>query len=127
LVEHDEQQDQERHRAAELWHEGGWIFTQPNRKPLDPRADHEEWKALLKVACVREARLHDARHTAATMLLVLKVPPRVVMEIMGWSEMSMTSRYQHVPDELRQGIANQVDNLLWKSPPNGPATTRTQN
>lgn len=123
LVEHDEKQDEERHHAGELWQEGGWIFTQPNGKPLDPRADHQEWKALLEAAGVREARLHDARHTAATMLLVLKVPPRVVMEIMGWSEMSMTSRYQHVPDELRQGIANQVDGLLWQSGnPNGSAS-----
>ena len=56
------------------------------------------------------------------MLLVLKVPPRVVMEIMGWSAMSMTPRYQHVPDELRQGNANQVDSLLWQADPtNGPA------
>lgn len=56
------------------------------------------------------------------MLLVLKVPPRVIMEIMGWSAMSMTSRYQHVPDELRQGNANQVDSLLWQADPtNGPA------
>lgn len=117
LVQHDEQQDEERHHARDLWQEGGWIFTQPNGKPLDPRADHQEWKNLLKAAGVREARLHDARHTAATMLLVLKVPPRVVMEIMGWSEMSMTSRYQHVPDELRQGIAEQVGGLLWESKP----------
>lgn len=56
------------------------------------------------------------------MLLVLKVPPRVVMEIMGWSEMSMTSRYQHVPDELRQGIASQVGGLLWSSDDDGPAS-----
>jgi integrase len=124
LVEHDEKQDEERHHAGELWQEGGWIFTQPNGKPLDPRADHQEWKALLEAAGVREARLHDARHTAATMLLVLKVPPRVVMEIMGWSEISMTSRYQHVPDHLRQGIANQVNGLLWNSDDgNGSAGT----
>ena len=45
-----------------------------------------EWKALLTDAGVRDARLHDARHTAATVLLLLGVPSATVMEIMGWSK-----------------------------------------
>ena len=39
------------------------MFTQPNSKPTDRRRDQYEWKALLAEAGVREARLHDARHT----------------------------------------------------------------
>ncbi|MCO1613606.1 tyrosine-type recombinase/integrase [Micromonospora tulbaghiae] len=39
-------------------------------------------------------RLHDARHTAATVLLVLGVFGRVVMGIMGWSNSAMAVRYQ---------------------------------
>jgi integrase len=38
---------------------------------------------------VRESRLHDARHTAATMLLALGVPERAAMGIMGWSSTAM--------------------------------------
>lgn len=114
LREHQRAQAAERDRAAELWQEGGWVFTQPNGRPIDPRADHDEWKALLKAAGVRDARLHDARHTAATMLLVLGVPTRAVMELMGWSQVGMTTRYQHIPPELVSGIAQQVGGLLWK-------------
>jgi integrase len=47
------------------------------------------------------------------MLLVLNVPTRAVMDVMGWSQASMTSRYQHVPNELRRGIADQLGGLLW--------------
>jgi integrase len=57
------------------------------------------------------------------MLLVLRVPVRAVMDIMGWSESSMASRYMHVPDELKREIAGQVAGLLWASPaatPDGP-------
>lgn len=39
----------------------------------------------------------DARRTAATMLLVLEVPTRAVMQVMGSSQTAMTARYQHVP------------------------------
>jgi hypothetical protein len=95
---------------------GGWMFAELNGKPVDPRRDYQEWRDLLNAAHVRPARLHDARHTAATMLLVLKVPVRAVMDVMGWSEASMASRYMHVPDELKQEIAGQVVGLLWSTP-----------
>jgi site-specific recombinase XerD len=49
------------------------------------------------------------------MLLVLGVPTRAVMELMGWSHISMTTRYQHIPPELVAGIAQQVGGLLWTS------------
>lgn len=78
LMTHWEAQAKEREHAGSEWHDGDWMFTQPNGKPIDPRADHAEWKELLKEAGVREARLHDARHTAATVLL-LGVSDRAVM------------------------------------------------
>jgi integrase len=114
LIEHRRAQDKERELAADLWHEGDWVFAQPTGRPIDPRADYEDWRDLLKEAKVREARLHDARHTAATMLLVLKVPTRAVMDVMGWSQASMATRYQHVPIEVLNGIAKQVEELLWR-------------
>jgi integrase len=76
LREHKTFQDAEQKAAGQLWHPGDWVFTRPNGKPIDPRADHDAWKRLLKEAGVRDARLHDARHMAATMLLVLGVPTR---------------------------------------------------
>ena len=80
---------------------------------------HAVWKDLLSAAEVRDARIHDARihdarHTAATMLLVLNVPTRAVMDVIGWSQVSMTSRYQHVPTELRRDIATRLGGLFWK-------------
>lgn len=115
LIAHHHQQTQalEREIAADLWHDGGWVFAQPNGKPIDPRRDYAEWRSLLDQAQVRAARLHDARHTAATMLLVLGVPTRAVMQVMGWSQAAMTTRYQHVPDEVRRSIAEQLAGLLW--------------
>ncbi|MFI7434031.1 tyrosine-type recombinase/integrase [Micromonospora haikouensis] len=90
------------------------MFTQPNGRPIDPRADHDVWKALMKKANVRDARLHDARHTTATMLLALGVPTRAIMEVMGWSQMATTTRYRHLAPQITAGIFEQVAGLLWK-------------
>jgi integrase len=113
LRQHSAHQERERDRAADLWVEQGWVFTNHVGRPVHPRVDHNEWKALLRKAGVRDARLHDARHTAATMLLLLGVPSRAVMDVMGWSQASMTTRYQHVTPELTRSIANQVGELFW--------------
>ena len=83
LTRHKQTQDAERTAARQLWKEGGWVFTKPTGEPLNPNTDYHEWKKLLRVAQVREGRLHDARHTAATVLLLLGVPERAVMGLMG--------------------------------------------
>jgi len=114
LARHREDQAKEREFAGTEWHEGDWMFTQPNGKPLDPRSDLDDWKALLQEAGVREARLHDARHTAATVLLLLGVPDRAVMGLMGWSNSSMTGRYQHITAAVQRDVANRLGGLLWK-------------
>jgi integrase len=113
LIQHRDKQAREREHAGSVWQEGGWMFTQPNGRPLDPRRDLQDWKHLLTEAGAREARLHDARHTAATVLLLLGVPERAVMEFMGWSNSAMAKRYQHVTAVLRQDIANRLDGFLW--------------
>ena len=113
LVLHRASQDQEREHAGDLWQEGGWMFSQSNGRPIDPRRDMQDWKDLLAEAGVREARLHDARHTAATVLLLLGVPERAAMDCMGWSNSAMAKRYQHVTAVLRRDIASRLDAFLW--------------
>ena len=114
ITEHRKVQDREREHAGSEWHEGDWMFAQLNGKPIDPRRDQYDWKALLEEAGVREARLHDARHTAATVLLLLGIPERAVMDMMGWSNSAMVKRYAHVTARLRRDIADRLNSYLWK-------------
>jgi integrase len=68
---HREAQDIERRTAGQLWEEAAGSSPRRLDDPLNPNSDYHERKALLKAAGVRNGRLHDARHTAATVLLVL--------------------------------------------------------
>lgn len=119
LVAHKAAQDKEREHAGSVWVESGWMFAQPDGRPIDPRSDWEDWKELLIAAHVRDGRLHDARHTAATVLLILGVHPRAVQYFMGWST-DQAKRYQHIVESLKREIADQIGGFLWGPEP-GPA------
>jgi integrase len=93
------------------------------RLPLNLNTDHHEWKALLDDARLRDGRLHDARHTAGTVLLLLQVPTPTAMSIMGWSSPAMTKRYQHVLDAIRKDVASQIGGLLWEGIEINPANS----
>jgi integrase len=114
LRSHRTVQLEERIAAANVWQDHGLVFAQPNGRPVDPRSDHRAWRDLLAAAEVRPARLHDARHTAATVMLTLGVPARVVMEVLGHSQISLTlGTYSHVLPELATDAAERVGDALW--------------
>ncbi|WP_339130318.1 site-specific integrase [Streptomyces sp. f51] len=111
---HRKEQDRERLLAGQEWQDTGFVFTSPVGAPLVPSTDYDAWKQLLADAKVRDGRLHDARHTAATVLLILGVPERVVMQIMGWSSTAMAARYQHVTGGILADVAQRVGGLIWE-------------
>ncbi|RBY92946.1 site-specific integrase [Blastococcus sp. TF02A-30] len=114
LRAHRAAQAAERIAAGSRWEDGNLVFCQENGRPLDPRSDHRAWRALLAEAKVPPARLHDARHTAATLLLQQGVPARVAMEILGHSQISLTlGTYSHVVPELAEDAARRMGEALW--------------
>ncbi|MFJ3273314.1 tyrosine-type recombinase/integrase [Streptomyces sp. NPDC086776] len=128
---HRREQARERAIAGKDWRESGFVFTSPVGEPLVPSTDYDVWERLLADAKVRDGRLHDARHTAATVLLILGVAERVVMQIMGWSSTAMAARYQHVTGGILADVAQRVGGLIWevakdpeKSGPEGSEKSR---
>ncbi len=114
LRTHQAKQQAERAAAGADWADEGWLFATPTGRGTSPRTDYDDWKELLDDAKVRDGRLHDARHTAATVLLILGVSERAVMGLMGWSTTAMAARYQHMVDSVRNDVARQVNGLIWK-------------
>jgi integrase len=80
-------------------------------------------KELLRAAALRDGRLRDARHTAATLLLILGVPDTVVDSIMGWEpgqSARMRRRYQHLTGRVLKDTADKIGGLLWTRPDQQP-------
>jgi integrase len=123
LAQHRDAQHGERLVARDLWQERGYVFTSPTGEPLNPNTDYHRWKDLLKAAGIRDGRLHDARHTAGTILLILGVSDTVVDSIMGWEpgqSARMRRRYQHLTNRVLKDTAAKVGGLLWTRPDHQP-------
>jgi integrase len=74
-----------------------FVFTHPNGGPIHPDLFSKSWGRLMAKSKGRRIRLHDLRHTHATILLKAGVPVKVVSERLGHSSPAFTiDVYQHV-------------------------------
>jgi len=113
LREHRSRQDTERRLASDRWTEAGFVFTTPEGKPLDGTAITKQFHRHLERTGLAQRRFHDLRHSCATLLLVQGVSPRVVMDVLGHSQIGLTmNTYSHVIPELRREAADRMDHLL---------------
>lgn len=96
-----EHQQAKKEQAGDTWEDWGLVFSQRNGRPLDRTEDWKAWKALLQEAGVRDGRLHDARHTAGSLLAAQGVYIRVIQEILGHARVTTTQRYTN-SQELHQ-------------------------
>src|SRR5262249_41900823 len=108
------EQAKEQITAGSLWQGSPCVFTTPVGTPIDPRHDYREFKKLPARADLPSVRLHDLRHTAASLLLAQGVPARVVMEILGHSAIALTmNTYSHVAPEVSREAAERIARMLW--------------
>lgn len=117
LKEHRHRQLEERSAAGDKWIDSGLVFTTTFGKPIDATKISKDFHRHLDRAGLTQRRFHDLRHSCATLLLVQGVSPRVVMEVLGHSQISLTmNTYTHVIPELRRQAANRMDELLEPLP-----------
>jgi len=99
--------------AGPGWHEHDLVFPRADGLPQHSSVDAKAWRTLTQRAGVPRLRLHYARHTTATMLLAQGVDGRVVMALLGWSQASLLTRYQHVLEPMRRDAAIRIDQAYW--------------
>lgn len=90
LVDHWDLQDDEAEAAGDRWEESELIFTTVLGGPIDPTYLRSSWYPVRKRAGLDEVRFHDIRHSCVTLLLRLGVPPHIVRDIVGHSNIEVT-------------------------------------
>jgi len=114
LKQHRVRQLEERLKAGEAWTDNDLVFCSTVGGHLHTsRILFAQFKALLKKAGLPDIRFHDLRHSSATMLLSVGVHPKVVQEILGHSQISMTMDiYSHVLPTMQQEAMSKLNSVL---------------
>lgn len=114
LAGHRERQMAEKAELNGEWHEQNLVF--PNRVGRYTDGDNlagRHFKPLLRSAELPDIRFHDLRHTCATLLLSRNVHPKVVSEMLGHANISITlDTYSHVIPGLGDAAAGAMDDAL---------------
>jgi integrase len=103
---------QDRQRAAaemvgDSYVESGFVVVNEIGDPLHPQTLSARWSVLSARAGVRRVRLHDARHTCATLLHLQGVPVVVIAAWLGHADASFTMRtYVHSQDDRLMAAAD---------------------
>lgn len=109
------QQLEERLAAGSEWRGNPFdlVFTSRTGWPLDGVNVTRTFQRRLAAAGLSRLRFHDLRHGAASLLLAEGVHPRVVMEVLGHSQISLTlGTYSHVIPQLTRNAADRMDAVL---------------
>ncbi|MGH7869593.1 MAG: site-specific integrase, partial [Candidatus Dormibacteraceae bacterium] len=113
LHRHQIIQSREREFAGPEWQEQGLVFPNLKGRPLGHSTVSASFAGALKTAGAKRIRIHDLRHTAATLLLKSGVHPKVVQEFLGHSSISLTlDTYSHVVPSLHEEIAIHMQAVL---------------
>jgi len=113
LREHWNRQLSERAVVGERWETSDLVFTTDRGRPLDGTVVSHHFHRQLDRAGLVQRRFHDLRHSCATLLLVQGVSPRVVMDVLGHSQIALTmNTYTHVLPQLRREAADRMEALI---------------
>ncbi len=113
LMEHKEKQEGIRALLEMPLNQDDLVFSTPEGKPLRPNTITRAWSTLATRAGVKTIRLHDARHTHASLMLKQGVHPKIVQERLGHASIQMTlDTYSHVTPGLQEAAAEAFDRLV---------------
>jgi integrase len=90
------------------------VFAWPDGRPIHPDVFSQWFDRHLQAAGLPRIRLHDLRHTHATLALAAGIHPKVVSERLGHSTISITpDTYSHVSPGLQEEAAVRVADLVF--------------
>ena len=111
---HRARQLRERVVWGERWTDSGLVLTRENGAALHPQSISQAFEYRVKAAGVPRIRLHDVRHTHATLGLAAGVPAKVMQERLGHASISITGDlYSHVLPGMQEDAARRVAQLIY--------------
>ena len=110
---HHRQGEPGRRAQSQDWMESGLVFTNARGGPVESGGINRALTRELQAAGMPHIRVHDLRHTVASILLESGVHPKIVQELLGHSTIRLTlDTYSHLTPGLHQQAARTMDLIL---------------
>ncbi len=113
LRAHRWRQQDERNQWRDDYEDHDLVACKENGEPIHPHTFSQSFERLVKNAGLRPIRLHDLRHTHASLALKVGVPVKVVSERLGHASPAFTlKQYAHVIPGMQAEAAGLVAELI---------------
>jgi integrase len=124
----EDKQNSEKIKKEEYkWSDDRYIFSEWDGKHLLPNTVSHAWQKLAKKSGLKGVRLHDARHTMATLWLKMGIHPKIVQERLGHSSIQITlDTYSHIMPGLQAAAAAKFDEMMLPKPNSDPVAQLEQ-
>ena len=120
LEEHRKRQVQLRQNVGSILTEDDLVFCHEDGSPLLPNTVSHAWTKLANRVGLKGIRLHDARHTHASLMLKQGIHPKIVQERLGHASIQITlDTYSHVAPGLQEAAAKRFDDIVLSKNVNG--------
>ena len=104
---------------------GTLVFSHPDGRPIRPDSVTQAFLRIADKVGLEGVRLHDLRHTHATLLMKLNVNPKVVSERLGHSSTRLTmDTYSHVLPGMQASAVAGLEGVLAPKVAMSPAVSR---
>lgn len=116
LLNWKQQQGRERALWENQYHDGGWVFTYEDGRPLSPYYVSQSFRALVDRADLPHLTFHGLRHEHASLLLAAGMPITAVSKRLGHASSAITSDlYSHLLDDIDRQMADAIEAILGSS------------
>ncbi len=113
LREYREDQELMRKQMGSTLNNEDFVFSWPDGRPMDPDVVTQAFHRIAGQAGLKNIRLHDLRHTHATLMLKAGVHPKVVSERLGHANIGITlDTYSHVLPGIQEAAAERFDRIF---------------
>lgn len=113
LKQHKVKQNEEKLKLGKYYNDNNLIFATPEGNLINPSTFSRKFGNIIKESNLPKIRLHDLRHTNATLMLKSKIKDKVASERLGHSSTAITQDiYYHVLKSMQEEAADKLDKML---------------
>ena len=112
LLDLQDKQRREKEMLGSAYFDTSYVCRYANGKPINPQYMSAAFKRIIDKSNLPPVRLHDLRHTCASLLLECGVDITIIREILGHSDISTTMIYVHIHNNAKKDALNKLGNLL---------------